>query len=206
MILASPNDRPEFTPAGQDEATAKTYILRVPLLLDRARFERETIAAGGRRVGVFDTIAELGNAARALLAEDDPDRAAFLASIEAYRTRLKETAEAVQAARGDERDAALKAWIEALSDPRMNELTIELRKHWPPLRDLEADAMTFPLVRGMVAARMFLIEWRGFEGKLKRDARGAHDESLSKIPEAHLIGLGSFVESLFAPTDTERGN
>jgi hypothetical protein len=206
MILASPNDRPEFTPAGQDEATAKTYVVRVPLLLDRARFERETIAAGGRRVGVFDTIAELANAARALLAEDDPDRAAFLASIDGFRARLKETAEAVQAARGEEREAALKSWVEALSDQRMNDLTVELRKHWPALRDLEADAMTYPLVRGMVAARMFLVSWRGYDAKLKRDARGVHDESLIRIPEAHLIGLGSFVENLFAPSDTERGN
>ena len=206
MIVASPKDRPEWTPAGQDEATAKTYVFRVPLLLDRARFEREIVAAGGRRVGVFDTIGELANAARSLLAEDDPDRESFLAMIEAYRGRLKETAEAVQAARGDEREAALKAWIDALGDQRMNELTVELRKHWPALRDLEADALVYPLIRGTVAARMFLVDWRGFADKLKRDARGVRDVSLAQIPEAHLIGLGSFVDTLFAPTETERGN
>lgn len=206
MILAGPKDRPEFTPDGQTDETRRTYVFRVPLVLDRVRFEREIVAAGGRRVGVFDTLAELRSATVALLEEDDPDRATMLAEIEAYRSRIVAAAEAVQATRGDERAAALREWSETLSDRRMNDLTIELRKHWPRLRDIEADAMVFPAIRGMVAARLFLVDWRGFDAKLRRDARGVKDESLALIPEAHIVAIGNFVETLFGPTETERKN
>jgi hypothetical protein len=206
VIVASPKDRPEFTPDGQDEAARRTYVFRVPLVLDRVRFEREIIAAGGRRVGIFDTLAELRNATTSLLEEDDPDRATMLAEIDAFRDRIIAAAEAVQATRGDDRDAALRAWSATLEDQRMNDLTIELRKHWPRLRDIEADALVFPALRGMVAARLFLVDWRGFAGKLRRDARGVKDESLVEIPEGHLAGIGAFVETLFGPTEAERKN
>lgn len=206
MILASPRDRHEFVPEGQDEASRRSYVLRTPLVLDRARLERETVAAGGRRVGIFDTIAELRAAALEVLDADDPDRAAMLTAIDAYRARILAAAEAVQGSRGDDREAALRQWSETISDPAMNALTIDMRRHWPRLRELEADALVYPLIRGTVAARLFLVDWRGFEGRLRRDARGVHDESIAAIPEAHLVGIGGFVESLFGPTETERKN
>lgn len=210
MILASPKDRPEFIPAGQDEVAPeerKAYTFRVPLLLDKVKLEREVVIAGGRRVGVLDSIAELANACRAVLAEDDPARDEFLAMISAYRETLVAAAEAVQAAReGETRDAAVRAWSDALSDPRMNALSIELRPHWPALREIEADGMVYPFIRGAAAARLFLVGWRGFPGKLRLDGRGVHETSLEQIPEAHLVAIGAFVDGLFKPTETERKN
>ena len=208
MIVASLKDRPEFVPPGQDLLPEpKVYVFRVPSLLDKARFEREIVASGGRRVGIFDTLGEIENAVRALLTEDDPDRATALVEIDAYRARLIAAAEAVQVAKGDaDREAALTGWSDVLRDPRMNELTIDLRAHWRPLREIEADALVYPAIRGITAARLFLVGWRGFDARLRRDARGVHDESLALIPAPHVLAIAGFADSLFAPTETERGN
>lgn len=210
MILASPKDRPELTPSDQltrPEDDRIVYVFRVPSVIDRARFEREIIIAGGRRAGVFETLACLRSAVIALTDEDDPTRVSALAKLDAHRVAVTAQIERIQAETADDRRSAeIARFGELLEDPEIAALVDGLRDSWEPLRRLEADAAVYPLIRAQVAARLFLVDWLGRKDKPARDGRGLKDSAIAAIPASHLGEISAFVDGLFGPTETERGN
>ena len=69
-----------------------------------------------------------------------------------------------------------------------------------------ADNEVAPLLRGIEAARLFLVGWENLPGEVKRGLRGADDATLARVPRDAFPGIAAFVEGLLRPTETEAGN
>lgn len=92
MLPVSAKDVHQVVPDGDPESTtARKYALRTPTLRDKARIDREVLAAGAVGVSFNDMMDGLRNAVPTLLPEDE--RTPMLNEIDAFQAHVKEANE-----------------------------------------------------------------------------------------------------------------
>ncbi|HYE49590.1 MAG TPA: hypothetical protein VEB20_08365 [Azospirillaceae bacterium] len=223
MKFAQAGEIIPFTPDDQSalaEGRRVVYQIRVPSVSEEARYERLVAEAGGRQWTLPQLLVTLVEGVKAILPDpDDAERAAILAEIDGIRGRLIEAGERVKVARADWLRAtppdaaalqpmaeALAAWSAAVADPRLLELIEIVSAHHPRLAGMAADNRTWPLVRGAVAARLYVVGWEGLPHACRTGLTGLKEESVRAIPPAHREAIGHFVDGLFGPTEVEAKN
>jgi hypothetical protein len=194
--------------AGRDQPIA--YLVRPPTVSDIATWDREWRAAGGRTWTVWQLIDALADAVRMALPDpEDPDRVRHLADIAEHRDTLAALAMTLpQLDRSDESAVAdwHRRWSERSADPAIEELSETLRRHVPIYAGKLADNDVAGYLRGVVAARLFLVDWEGLPGHPRRGLSGLDEASVQMIPRQHLEAIGGFVERLSRPSETEEKN
>lgn len=180
-----------------------TYLLRVPTVLDRARFKHAVVKAGARRWGQLDIVASARAAVNRLLAGDDnaADREARLADLNTYAAGIEAAIEVRRAGGGD---ADL---IAALQVPPAVEQIMEIVAEVDEaVSERLADNLVSNEIAGYVAAKMFLAGWDK-PGPFKRDPlSGATEPTLAQIEQGDLIAIGNRIGELLEPTADTMGN
>lgn len=213
--LLSAGDTVEWIPPGQDalpEDRRVRYRLAVPVPMLRLKFRRRCATLGARQV----TPRDLVNAIAAALAAMEP-----AAEDAAVRDRNLALVHEVQAAwdsyvarlgAGDfDGEAGAAAMLAERQEAAPLEATVEaigraLVDYSEPVARLYAQADTYAEAAGMAAADVFMTGWQGLSQPFRRVAEGLPDAVMMAIPELHLRLLAYHIETLFAPTEAERGN
>jgi hypothetical protein len=183
-----------------------TYLLRVPKVLDRAKYGHAVRAAGGQRWYVIDLAQTARAGIEALLAgeENATERGNLVAEVDAYTAGIKAAAAAWQA---DRCEPKAKALAEAFQmSPVLEETWNRVAGVYEPLAARMADNETYPLIAGLVAARLFLMGWEGLETPFRRGLAGVPDEVLDTIPSGDLIAIGQRIAELLEPTEARAKN
>jgi hypothetical protein len=101
------------------------------------------------------------------------------------------------AADGDEGRAALAAWAQAwsaaLTDPEIAALEEVVTRHVAAYREKLADNDMADELRGLAAARLFVVGWEGIATPARRGLDGLDEASLAAIPRSHLRAIGETV-------------
>lgn len=210
MLLVSPNV-PERVEIGD-----RAYLLKPPTVMERARWRRAIVAAGGRRHGQIAMLECMADGVRTLMADDLPEvRDPILERIAAHRDALiGMAAEALSGAfddaenSGAEIRAALKDRMTGIQDGAKGLAVIEsaVSAGYPRYADMAADDSAYGTIAGLEAARLFLVAWEGFEVDLQRGTAGLSEQSLAQIPENHLAAIGNAVEALTRVSEKKRKN
>jgi hypothetical protein len=190
---------------------AKTYLLRTPSVMDRARYRRAIAEAGARRSGPVGLLDALSRSVASLMAESDDDvRGAVLAKIAAYREKLAAYAEAARDGEYDTDDGKARAATDLLdlvkSGEALRAIEDAARGGDPKYAAQCADDEAYFGFAGVVGARMFLVGWTGFDGDVARGPEGATEATLAKIPEGHFPAIGLKLETMLNLSETQRKN
>jgi hypothetical protein len=180
-----------------------TYLIRVPTVADLVALDRAWRVLGGRRWTLWQMIDALAAAVRAVLADEtDADRVRHLELLAVHRETLVALAEEGRSIDPHDDTPAGKAaladwstrWMEALSNPDVAALEEVLTVHVPAYREKLADNAIADELRGLAAARLFIVGWEGIAVAPKRSIDGLDETSLQMIPRYHLAGIGRFVD------------
>lgn len=190
----------------------RTYLLRVPRLLDRIALTREIAGLGGRQHGMILLLDAAAEGARSILTEPEA-RAAVVGRIEAQRDRWREAAELSRErdpAKRDETRARLTAVMQeiAAEERELGEIDAGLRQLWPRYATMIADNAAYPEIRMVALVRLFLVGWEGMAVPFPPLGRGqrAPDALIETIPEADLWEIATEAERLLAPSAEQEKN
>lgn len=182
-----------------------TYRLRVPRVIDRASYQRAILGAGGQFWPNLELVRLCRDELAQVLAGEAQAEAlaSGLGLLDAYAGRL----EAAITAWRQERNPATEAEFEAALPfpPAMAELMNELARCSPRVARAAAGNAVYPLLRGIEAARLFLMGWDRAE-PFRRDVDGATEATLALIPDGDFIALGQHVDGLLEPGEARLGN
>jgi hypothetical protein len=212
-ILVDPGKPVPFQPRGEE---GPTYFLRVPTAEDRADWRALLDEHRARRHSVYSLVEAAKDCIKELLADEEPDREAMLAELDAYRDGIDEAAKAArdgQQGADDELRSALDG------TPVVQDILEQLndfpgdRDEWPRsvqiYRKRRAENESFYDRRGKAAASAFLVGWEGIDAEFKK--RGAFStvptkETLAKIPANDLASIGGRIDELINLTEDRVGN
>lgn len=178
-----------------------TYHLRVPTVMDRAKY-RKALAAAGARFWRNLELVRLGRTSidKLLPGEDGDDGRALL---DAYIERLQAALEARRTSPGKEADDEL---IAAVQIPEaVSTLLVAIAEHDPAMRKAAGDNASYYLLAGIEACRLFLVGADGL-ATFKRGLNGPTDETLMQITSGDLERIGFQVEEMLEPTEARLGN
>lgn len=214
--LLSAGETVAWEPPWQDHVPAEKrvrYHLAVPTPPLRLRYRRRCTVLGARRV----MPRHLLNAIAAELAamEPGPDEVEIRDTHLALVTGVQEAWDARSARLaagefgGEDGAAAYVAELEAgaAREAEAEAIGRALVAFSPRLADLYAASDTWPEAAGMAAAEVFLAGWEGIATPFRRSGPDSlPDAVLMAVPELHLRLLAPHIETLFGPTEDERGN
>lgn len=178
-----------------------TYHLRVPTVMDRAKY-RKALAAAGARFWRNLELVRLGRTSidKLLPGEDGDDGRELL---DLYIKRLELALEARRTSPGKEADDEL---IAAVQIPEaVSTLLLAIAEHDPAMRKAAGDNASYYLLAGIEACRLFLVGADGL-ATFKRGLGGPTDETLNQITSGDLERIGFQVEEMLEPTEARLGN
>lgn len=185
---------------------ARVYRLRVPLVADRPAFRHALLEAGGRQWSIANLLGRLADAAARLMPEGD-ERAAALADLEAMRDALAAAGELVRGGASVMADEVQEAWRKGTAvTPAVAALERLAQAQDPGYAAALADNAVYAELRGIVAARMFVVGWEGLDEEPGFGAGGLAEPSLALIPLGDLLAIGQRVEELLSPPEGMRKN
>jgi hypothetical protein len=198
------------------EIGSSVYLIKPPSVMERARWRRAIVAAGGRRHGQLALLECLADGVSALMADNPPEvRDSVLALIQTHRdTVLGMVAQAVSGAFDDanelaqeDRDA-LRAQIAGIeeSGKALSLIETAVLAGYPRYAEMAADDAAYSQIAGLEGARLFLMGWEGLDGTLARGPGGVSEQSLAQIPEGHFSAIGNAVEALTRVPEKKRKN
>jgi hypothetical protein len=199
---------PKEPVALQPRENGPTYFLRVPRVVDRAKFRHDLLAEGGRQWFNLDLVAHVRDLVARLMEGDEhePERTARLTELDAYAARVREAANVYNLERTEESLAQLS---EAIQQPEPVTAMFKIAAdHDQGFRDKLADNRVFPEIVGYVAAKLFLQGWEG-EGMpaFRRSPFGSvEDAVLRPIPTEDMVAIGRRITELLEPAETRLGN
>lgn len=213
-ILSDPAKPVPMIPADQVRRPMKdriTYWLRLPTVTDRIAFPRAVAEAGGINHTDDVMMATLVDGVKLLMPDDAAERNRLLEIIAEQRARVDEFGRRILSRELDfEADTAgfMKAMADTAPSSALKEIESIVTRHWAHYRGLRADRETYALVRGMVAARLFLTGWDNMPGRDGKPAAfpdpvppgGVPDDLLSLLPSAHLVEIGQEIQRLLEPS------
>lgn len=214
--LLDPRQPVRFVPIDQralPEERQIAYLLRPPGLYDQAALERATIARGGRQHHVIEKLQVLRAGVLEVMDEaSEADRQFFASKIDAYIEALVAVGEqamsgtldtTTEEGRAESLEAAkqLAAFEEALQP-----ITAIVHDRYDRYAQMVADDTVYPIIRGIEAARMFLVGWENLKVPFVRTERGVPDSALARIPRHHIPQIGREVDRLMRPTEDEAKN
>lgn len=197
------------------EASGVTYLMRVPTVADLVALDRAWRVLGGRRWTMWQMIDALAAAVRAVFQDEaDPDRVRHLELLAAHRETLIALAEEGRSIDPhDETPAGRQAvadwserWAAALTDERVAALEEVITSHVAAYREKLADNAAADELRGLAAARLFVVGWEGLSGVPRRTLDGLDEASLQMIPRQHLPAIGAFVDRAGRPGEGAEKN
>lgn len=198
------------------EVGARAYFLKPPTTTERVKWRRSVAAAGGRKHNQMQLLAAMQDGVTALMADDHPDvRQAVLDKIEKHRANIMDVGTAAAAGtyddiatKPDDVRAELGAGLQRISDSGKALATIEaaVLDGYPRYAAMISDNQVYGEVAGLEGARLFLVDWEGFEGKPERTTGGLVEASLAAIPEGDLAAIAEKVEQLTRVSDAKRKN
>lgn len=179
-----------------------TYHLRAPSVADRVAYEREAVASGARYWNEIERIAVMRKGVLEIMPEDDADRRSILEMIDGAVLDLYTASESLASGRDD--PEMLELWVAALS--RLQAIGDEVQRGYPEYARVVADNAVYRSLRGISAAKLFLMEWDGIGEPLVRGRNCVLQECLDMIPYDHFAGIGLFVDNMMRPTEAEVKN
>lgn len=196
---------PAKTVPCKPRADGPTYRLRVPVVVDRASYQRAIQVTGAQFWPNLAFVRLCRDELERLLAGDDQaeSRAAGTALIDAYAERLSAAIAAWQQERNDGTDAEFAA---ALPYPdTLAALINELGRCSPRVARAAGDNMVYPLLRGIEGARLLLVGWDRAE-PFCRDLDGPSEATLALISNEDFVAIGQKVGELLEPAEARLGN
>jgi hypothetical protein len=186
--------------AFQPRPDGPTYQLKVPTTEDIGAYLEvtpsqwsETQIARSARHAVETTLAG---------AEHEEERTRLVAVLDGYLERFDEAFRLQQ--EGDQA-AAEEAFSGLLDRPyEVEEIIERFRARDPQLRRRLGQNKAFPFQRGLVAARMFLVGWKGGShlGEFRRDPfDGAPESVLRQIDPSDIVAIGTQVNRMMTPSE-----
>ena len=211
MLSVISNDpvRLELDPAGG--IPARAYLLKIPALLERAKWRAAIARAGGRLHGQLALIDCLRDGVASLM-KDSPEAlvGALLDRIEKHKENLlavHTSALGMDAANEGDRQTFAAA-IERLGESGRDLAVVESEvvQNYPRYAAMVADDQTYWQIAGVEGARFFLVGWEGIDGPLRRLGNATADASLELIPEGDLDVIGRKLDELSRLSDRTRKN
>jgi hypothetical protein len=221
-VLIDPKKPHPFTPAAhisRPEGERVTYLLQVPTAPDRPLYRRARVVAGARTYTEFEIVAGLADAVREVNAGDElaDERERALELVEAQRQKMAAWVMARNAgdvSRFNDPDGFMRSYFEAFTpSPEVLALQRAVVDGSARYASMLGDRLVFREMRGLVAARLFLVGWEGLRDPVAggpavfgRGVAGVPVEVLSLIPTADLEAIGDEIDRLLEPGDSLRGN
>jgi hypothetical protein len=190
----------------------RVYLLKIPALLERAKWRSAIARAGGRYHGQIALLDCLRDGVATLM-KDSPEAlvGALLGRIEKHRDNLlgvHVSAMAMGEAATDEDRAAFQAAIERLGESGRDLAVVEMEvvQNYPRYAAMVADDQIFWQIAGIEGARLFLQGWEGIDAPFRRLANVIADAVLENIPEDDLSAIGRKLDELSRLSDRTRKN
>ncbi|EKE70895.1 hypothetical protein [Oceanibaculum indicum] len=213
-ILSDPAKPVPMIPSDQVRLPVRdriTYWLRLPTVTDRVAFPREVAEAGGINHSNDVMLAALVDGVKQIMPNHAAEQARLLEIIAEQRAKADEFGRRILSRELDfEADPAGFMAAMAATGPSsaIKEIEAVVQRHWAHYRGLIADRETYPLVRGLVAARLFLTGWDNMPGRDGKPVAfpdpvppgGVPDDLLSLLPSAHLVEIGQEIQRLLEPS------
>jgi len=221
-LLCKPGE-PQTLALDENLASARVYKLATPTTIGRIRFRRMIAEAGGRHYGTIPMLGAMRASIEKVFGSGEPSRSsseavaqkneardALTAAVDAQRTRILEfwtdagngkfdaletgTAEPALLEEFRTRQLAIVEGANGLANTQRILIDAD-----PGFAAMVADEDAFPLIRGIVAAQLFMVSWSGIEGECSKgpDALLSED-SLARIPESDLPAIGAKAEAMMA--------
>lgn len=185
----------------QPREDGPTFHLRVPTVMDRAKY-RKALAAAGARFWRNLELVRLGRVSldKLLPGEEGDDGRALL---DGYIERLTAALENRRTAPGKEADDELIAAVQ-IPDGVMTLLN-GIAEHDPAMRKAAGDNASYYLLAGIEACRLFLVGAEGL-ATFKRGLHGPTDETLAQITSGDFERIAFHVEEMLEPSEARLGN
>lgn len=194
-----------------DERAGKALLFKVPTVVDGPLYERAVIAAGGKRWSLTQRIHALADGVNAILEGEEhaAERLPIVAELQALELQAAEViaqARTVQGLDDEQRVSWLVRLSEIESSARLAEIEAVVAPRYPRYNALLADNQVYSMIRGIAAAKLFLVGWEGIKAPVERTLEGVSESTLAHIPRRRFAEIGAFVDGMLAPTEDEAGN
>lgn len=213
MTLTVVRNEPEPLVLGP-EASPRTYYLKVPAAIERAKWRHAVAAQGGRFHGQIGLLDGLKRGVQTVMASSPPDiLEAVVEHIDLYRAAMLDFAkDSVGGAYDNTADPeVLRAFTESLA--RLGALGRSLAVYemetvaaYPPYAQMVADDQVYWTICGIEGVKLFLKNYDGLTVPFSKLPGGVPETVLAAIPESDLEQIGRKVEDMSRLSAVQRRN